>query len=73
VYTGEKMVVRNGKKIWCEVSRDLYVEIERQADKRNITFTKYVNRVLMRAVIEDNRYENPNQDKLERNPDWEKI
>ena len=44
------------KKLWVEIPVDLYDKLIINCEKRNITFTKYINRILLRHTIEENRY-----------------
>ncbi len=45
------------KKLWVYISLDLYEELERSANIRNVTFSKYINRALLRYTLEQNKYE----------------
>ena len=49
---------RSGKKLWVEIPQELYETLEYNAKKRNITFTKYINRILLRYSIKEESYEN---------------
>lgn len=54
---------RNGtRKLWVDVSEELYEELQRIAHKRNIKFTKLINRILIRSVITENKYEDKQVD-----------
>lgn len=44
---------RNGKKLWVEVPVELYDGLYKNSKKRNITFTKYINRALLRYLIKE--------------------
>jgi len=49
---------RNGRvKLWVELPKELYERLQRCAEKRNISFTKYINRSLLRSVIEEEKHE----------------
>ena len=45
------------KKLWVEVSPELFNRLERCATNRNITFTKYINRSLWRSLLRDESHE----------------
>lgn len=53
----KKSQKRYGKKLWVEISPELYEFLKNNAKKRNITFTKYINRVLLRYSIKEESYE----------------
>lgn len=44
---------RTGKKLWVEIPHDLYDILNKNAEDRNITFTKYINRILLRYIIKE--------------------
>ena len=54
----KKLQKRYGKKLWVEVQPKLYEFLQMNAKKRNLTFTKYINRALMRYSIKEEFYEN---------------
>lgn len=55
--------IRKGKrKLWVDIPEDLYEQVKLNAKKRNLNFTKYINRILMRYLIEENKYENQSTD-----------
>ncbi len=45
------------KKLWVEIHEELYDKLQECATKRNITFTKYINRSLLRSLLRDESYE----------------
>lgn len=49
---------RSVKKLWVEVHEELYDKLQQLAKKRNITFTKYINRSLLRSLLRDELHEN---------------
>jgi hypothetical protein len=50
--------IRKGKrKLWVNIPEGLYDQLQLQAKRRNLLFSKYINRALMRYMIEENRYE----------------
>lgn len=53
-----KTQIRKLKKLWVEVNPDLYDLLKSNAIKRNIKFTKYINRALLRYSIKEELYEN---------------
>lgn len=51
--------MRKGKKkLWVDIPHELYDQLKIGCQKRNIKFTQYINRILMRFVLEENKYEN---------------
>lgn len=54
----EKWIRKGKKKLWVDIPQDLYDQLQAHAKKRNLKFTKYINRILIRYVIEENKYEN---------------
>ncbi len=50
--------VRKLKKLWVEIAPELYALLEDNAKKRNIKFTKYINRILLRYSIKEEWHEN---------------
>lgn len=53
-----KNVKRSVKKLWVEIHKDLYERLQQCATKRNVTFTKYINRSLLRSLLRDESHEN---------------
>lgn len=45
------------KKLWVEISPELLEKLKECAHKRNITFTKYINRSLWRSLVREESYE----------------
>ncbi len=45
------------RKLWVNVNKELYEKITQRSQVRNITFTKYVNRALLRYVLDESKYE----------------
>lgn len=45
------------KKLWVNVSASLYERIKEKSKQRSITFTKYVNRALLRYILDEEKYE----------------
>lgn len=57
---------RNGtRKLWVDISEDLYEELKKISHKRNIKFTTLINRILIRSVITENKYEGKQVDVIE--------
>lgn len=55
----DKKWSRKGKrKLWVDISEHLYEKLKNNSKKRNITFTKCINRILLRYIIEEEKYEN---------------
>ena len=48
---------RTNKKLWVEIPEDLYNQLQINAKKRNITFTRVVTRALVRYIVEEFKYE----------------
>ena len=48
---------RRLKKLWVEITPELYERLKECATNRNITFTKYINRSLLRSLLRDESYE----------------
>jgi len=48
---------RSLKKLWVEVPPKLYELLEQNAKKRNMIFTKYINRILLRYSLKEEFYE----------------
>ncbi len=53
----KKNQMRFGKKLWVEISPEFYILLQTYAKQRNITFTKYINRALLRYSIKEELYE----------------
>lgn len=50
------------KKLWVDVPEELYEQLEKDAEKRNLKFSIYVRRILFRSTIVENRYEDQQTD-----------
>jgi hypothetical protein len=53
------------KKLWVYIGIDLYNQLQADAQLRNMKFTKYINRALLRYTLEQNRYEDKQIDIVE--------
>lgn len=49
---------RNLKKLWVEIPPQLYELLKKNSEKRNITFTKYINRILLRYSLKEEFHDN---------------
>ncbi len=45
-------------KLWVNIPDILYEKLKKYASKRNIKFSKYVNRALLHYIIKESEYEN---------------
>lgn len=52
-----KWTRKGKKKLWVDIPQELYDQLKNSSQKRNITFTKYINRILMRFILEENKYD----------------
>ena len=48
---------RNLKKLWVEVHPELYDALKKCSQDRGITFTRYINMILLRFMIQEERYD----------------
>lgn len=45
------------RKLWVNIPDIMYDRLKNHAQKRNVSFTKIVNRALLKYILEEDKYE----------------